>query len=243
MYLAGWMLFFCLASPSFIFLVVANDQGFVWGIEEGDRLDYRLTYTETNGSVVIASLDEEMYIVIETLPAIPDDIDGAEAPLLHAIASMYWQNGSDFDYVRVYDFFYVLPIGNWPLLTQLYTELWQGSRDIYQDSIIWGMQGTEDLGNITLTFTEQILKEDGVSTYTYIQLYIAPLDITMITQFVRAGYSRRAPPLIRLTLSEELILGILGLSVVIISLSVFQFRRSRQVAQAESHGTQSSSSS
>ena len=215
--------------PLFLSFADANNQGLVWGVEEGTQLGYRLTLTETNESLTITVLDEEMYAVIRTLPVIPDDIDGLEELYFPVIADAYLKNGSDLNYNAGYAFFQVFPIGNWPLLTQLYTKFWHDARDIYQDSVMWAIHATEDTDTSTLIFTEQFLKEDGATAYTYIEVYDKILDTTMTIEFVRDGYTKRAPPLINMTFDDIIILGLLGVSVVIASLLIVQFRKSKQV--------------
>ena len=55
--LAGWIFLFCMIIPLFLSFADANNQGLVWGVEEGTQLDYRLTLTETNESLTITVLD------------------------------------------------------------------------------------------------------------------------------------------------------------------------------------------
>jgi len=220
--LSRYIVLFCVLLLQITPFAAANNQGFVWGLEAGTRLDYREIRTEESGSETRTLMDEEMYIITDELPDIPDDIDSIGPFIPYNIqGSAYWKNGSAYPYViGSFSNFQVLPIGNWPLLTSIFGE----NREIFQDSEMWGMHYSDNRENISGESDYQFLKADGALAYVYYMLYNLTSDVRWSVEITREGYSKREPTLFTPIFWMAAILGIVGLPVIIL---VFWRRRIR----------------
>jgi hypothetical protein len=151
-------------------VAAANNQGLEWGFDVDDRFDYNVEVTFQNTTLDLA-IDDEMYVIIDDLPIIADDIAGFGQLVLPSTVlghfTTYWVNGTVMD-----DFwektmkmnpFKPLPVGNWNLITQL----WEANipvPDLAQDSLT--MTYTfEDLPNPGNNQTAVNSKIDGAPTY------------------------------------------------------------------------------
>lgn len=222
--LSKYLVLFCVLFLQIAPFAAANNQGFVWGLEPDTRLDYREIRTEESRSETRTLIDEEMYIITDELPDIPDDISSVGLFIPYNIqGSAYWKNGSEYPYViGSFSNFQVLPIGNWPLLTSIFEE----NREIFQDSEMWGMRYSDSRENISGESDYQFLKEDGALAYAYCMLYNSTSDFRWSVEITREGYSKREPTLFTPIFWTAAILGIVGLPGVIL---VFWRRRIRSV--------------
>ena len=116
---------FCTLALSIILLLpfsgfAANDQGLTWGVEVDDRKEYSFRYEDVNNPEY--SFLHEFYLVVESLPQIPNNISYA-SPLNFGVfpeLGFYYLNGSEAD--NWYQFLpqMIIPTGNWTLWTKLF---------------------------------------------------------------------------------------------------------------------------
>jgi hypothetical protein len=107
------------SSPSF---VTAADN-YEWVIQTGDRFDYSWTVEDNtcHWSCRDVEFQENIYVIIDELAVIPEDIDPADIWSLSETGfniSMFWSNGTEFDVSEVPQLFgfNLLPVGNWSQL-------------------------------------------------------------------------------------------------------------------------------
>lgn len=136
-------------------------QGYYWDIDEGDVFNYTLTLKAANKQDLV----EEVYVVVQDLPAIPiigftNDWPPSLRILDSAEGVVYWRGN---DSIIQYDVKWgAWPVGNWQLLTDLYCE-WGSGETIVNDFYEWGVIGTPTLTGLRRQFI--LSKEDGVLDY------------------------------------------------------------------------------
>ncbi len=152
-------------------VVAANNQGLEWGVEVGDRLDYDVEVTYHNTTLDL-DLDDQMYVIIDDLPSIADDITS----LLHLVHpsmilehyTTYWANGTVMDELWENTLkmtaFTLFPIGNWSLITQLYEDE-TSSANVTQDSSTLTLT-FENIPNPGNNQTMVLSKVDGGPIYS-----------------------------------------------------------------------------
>ncbi len=118
----------CLLSLSVVFLLsistfAATDQGLTWGVEINDRHDYSFRYDDVNHPEY--SFLHEFYLVVESLPRIPNNISYA-SPLNFGVfpeLEYYHLNGSEVDNWYQHLPPMIIPTGNWTLWTELFESI------------------------------------------------------------------------------------------------------------------------
>ncbi|MFW9910354.1 MAG: hypothetical protein ACFFEF_17500 [Candidatus Thorarchaeota archaeon] len=107
-----------------------NDQGFVWGIEVGNRFDYNIKM-DYHSSTTNVSTDDKMYVIVNELNTIPDHVTQLSDLTIFSLAldsyTTYWENGTImddlwFDVLDVANPFSAYPVGNWSLLAQIFED-------------------------------------------------------------------------------------------------------------------------
>ena len=144
-----------------------NNQGLEWGVEIDDRFDYDVTLNYHNATYDL-TIDDGMYVIIDDLPVIPDDVSSA-AQLTFLDFTTYWDNGTEMTHIWkdivMFIPFYLLPIGNWTLLSEL-REASTPQAEFYEDETILRVTVTiDDDYNIT----QDILKSDGTLAYQHLE--------------------------------------------------------------------------
>jgi hypothetical protein len=113
----------CLIFSNPIF--VSASTNYEWIIQTGDRYDYSLTVSDYSctGKLSCGEVEfqENIYVIIDELAVIPEDIDPADIWTLSETGfnvSMFWSNGTEFDVSEVPQpfGFNLLPVGNWSQL-------------------------------------------------------------------------------------------------------------------------------
>ena len=158
-------------------IAVASNQNLAWGVEIGDRFD--LHYKYENYYYPSNSKEFDCYIVVESLPIIPDNIDEVEYPLYITESpglGAYFRNDTDMgpwaaNFPQV-----IMPIGNWALWSNLLEDFEERSL-IYFDSInitetptTWSWTRSTQYSSDELTGGETSVsfrKSDGVLVYFY----------------------------------------------------------------------------
>ena len=151
--------------------ILVTNQNFSWGISVGQRIDYdnyrEIAYfNDTRFDDYSIIWDFRFYNIIESLPAISNDIDSI-GEILHKVnITSYYENGTETSYPFL---FYVLPIGNWDLII----DLWLDQPSINESNIIdtpefvgYNCTWSWDDGNTTHIYTEIYSRSTGV-LHTY----------------------------------------------------------------------------
>ena len=153
----------------------ASNQNLDWGVEVGNRFEYHFRYQDYNYPIYDKEYD--FYIVVESLPTIPNDINDVVSPYYFNSSiglDELFANGTDMGpYADILPQM-IVPTGNWALWTTL-LEDWESMSTHHIESItvsesfstwtwtrvsqfdstdLWGEDGTA-------TFR----KSDGVLTY------------------------------------------------------------------------------
>ncbi|MGY5878721.1 MAG: hypothetical protein RTV31_00665 [Candidatus Thorarchaeota archaeon] len=136
-------------------VAAANNQNLAWGISVGQRLDYNY-HSETQHYNETDIKDVNFYNIIESLPAISDDIDTlGEFPSTPS-RTCYYSNGTETTYPYIW---YAVPIGNWDLVI----DLWELHPGINESHII----DTPEVVGYNSTWSW----DGGNTTYIYAELY------------------------------------------------------------------------
>lgn len=163
-----------------------NNQGLEWGVEIDDRFDYEVNLTYHNATYDL-TIDDEMYVIINDLPGIPDDVSSA-AQLTFLDFTTYWYNGTEMTHIwkdiLMFVPFYLLPIGNWTLISEL-RDASTPEGEFYEDEDILRVTVTID---DTYSITQDILKSDGTLAYQHLEwTRTFPVDTIELTM-IQEGY-------------------------------------------------------
>ncbi|TFG27319.1 hypothetical protein EU527_18690, partial [Candidatus Thorarchaeota archaeon] len=123
-------------------VAAATSQGLEWGIESGDQWNFDFTVKEVNEDDFIEVMYFESTGGLTTIPNILTDWVSIPDPTF----DITWENGSSIGFYGLIFIFYfivsdtfVVPIGNYTLLGELYEDsLYNGT--IYNSASYWGMQ-------------------------------------------------------------------------------------------------------
>ena len=218
----------------------ANNQGLEWGVEIGDRFDYDVNLTYHNATYDL-TIDQGMYVIIDYLPVIPDNVSTA-AQISFLGFTTYYDNGTEMtsvwrDVLMLVPF-YLLPIGNWTLITELY-DANMPPGEIYQDEAI--LRTSVTIGD-TYSIIEDIFKSDGSLAYLRWQwertFPAASIDLTLIQE----GYSvptetttgtttgtntgsTSTPPPVEMDTTLLLTIGVVAAGILIVAVAVCMRRR------------------
>ncbi len=228
-----FMVFFLLSQVTCA--AAANNQGLEWGIDVSDRIDYDIEI-EFRNSTLDFEIDDGMYLIIDNLPVINDDIIGLSELCLPTMVlnhyTTYWENETPMDffwerYVNM-EPVDILPIGNWTLMTQLLEDA-TPTADMTQNSstLSFTVLNLPNPGNeLTTIFS----KTDGMPVY---HLYNVTwgMDTTIVVELERilpsttssipvtTSGSTSAPPPGNNTI--PMTLGAIAVAVVVILMLVF----------------------
>ena len=190
--------------------VAINDQGLSWGVEVGDRINYRLRGENVNGVTPLVDIGmyaevDEVHEITETMTSF-SQIIGLEPTISTYLANdtPYWLGLT-----------LALPIGNWSLVEDLildYTSLTE--EDITNTANTWGYIVTQDFSTHTYTTMMIHSKTDGVMNYYKVQWDYDDNSQDQLVEITREGYS---PGFGGLGLDSNTILYIsIGAGVVVI---------------------------
>jgi hypothetical protein len=171
-----------LAQASNVDAVTA--QGLEWGVAVNDRINYGIAVTYHNATYDL-NLTEQMYLIIDAVPVIPDNVSHLAQAALYEFTT-YWDNGTVMD-----DFwnnfllimpFYVLPIGNWSLISELYGEIDPPVITMNEKSIFTVVWATN------FDSTQVVLKSDGVLSYSYTEWNRIGMEDYLTIELTREGF-------------------------------------------------------
>lgn len=136
-------------------VAAANNQNLTWGISVGQRLDYVFDREVTNYNDTVTQ-HFQFYNIIESLPAISNDIDSWGDMPGTPSRTCYYENGTEptFPYI-----WYAMPIGNWDVII----DLWIDTPSINESDII----DTPQLVGFNRTWSW----DGGNTTYIYAEVY------------------------------------------------------------------------
>jgi hypothetical protein len=127
-----------------------------WGFEVGDQFHYSIS-----GQQYITITD--YYVEIDEVPTLPEDIHYSMDLSYHLlIYSVYYENGTEFEYNYLTLYWIALPIGNWSFVQELIGENPYSETTIINTATEWGMTSSSEFGGMTQTATIKFSKADGV---------------------------------------------------------------------------------
>ncbi|MFW9804558.1 MAG: hypothetical protein ACFFFC_18010 [Candidatus Thorarchaeota archaeon] len=171
------------------FAAAASNQGLEWGIDVNDCIDYYIEI-DFHNSTLDFQMDDGMYLIIDDLPAINNDIVGLSQLCLPTMVlnhySTYWENGTPMDFfwesymnMEPVD---ILPVGNWTLMTQLLEDA-TPTADMTQDSSTLNFT-VLNLPNPGNELTTVFSKTDGVPVYHLYNITWG-MDTTIVVELER----------------------------------------------------------
>jgi len=181
-------LLIALSAPS---VYGANTQGLHWGLNEGDRLDYRfVVHSSYTTMVPFTSIDEGFYFIADDLPLIPDTV--VTATNLYKTFQAYWSNGSMISSSSgLPNLVTVFVVGNWSLVNSLVFPAMPSLYRIVDSELLWGIEGNQpgpevgQTNNMSMTF----LKSDGALYKVHQTIYdwfadedVFEYEITRVTE-------------------------------------------------------------
>jgi hypothetical protein len=150
-----------LVSP----VAAATSQGLEWGIAVDDQWNFDIT-SVTEG---VTDMSEVIYFEVtggvSTIPNILDDWNNIPKPTF----DISWANGTTLGWSALIFIFYyfvtdswVVPIGNYTLLGELYNDHVFYNGTVYNSGSFWGMDLTDDSLGSDMTIHVDYLKDDGM---------------------------------------------------------------------------------
>ncbi|MFX0056034.1 MAG: hypothetical protein ACFFAX_08610 [Promethearchaeota archaeon] len=147
----------------------ANNQGLQWGVTVGSRFDY---HEYTNSTIQDSPEEKDFYVIIDSLPSIPDDINATSDLPDRPGATRFHENGTQIEGASSW---YVLPVGNWGVIISIWEGWWsdQPELNVTQDIIITpnliGYNYTVTSRSGTDTYAEIYLRATGVLHTLYLR--------------------------------------------------------------------------
>ena len=142
----------------------ANNQGLSWGVEVGDRFNYKI-FGVNNG---IQDIDWDVYIQFYLVDELNETVlSFGEMMGQSPIFSTYWSNGTLFEYYY-WPVFMVFPTGNWSLVEDLYLDYISRVftvEEVVETDSTWGYIISGNSSDTTATITAIYSKADGVLNY------------------------------------------------------------------------------
>lgn len=210
-----------LLSVPFIPVEAATSQGFEWGLEVDDRIDYRITYHQPSVTSDPQGV-MDIYVVVVTLPTIPDPVvDIYDITLSHTHAEFFYANGTSIGMVQ----WAAVAIGNWSLLTEVFNAF-PASGNVSQNTVDWTITSVQPYGDGTQTQEMRFSKFDGAMNYYRMLTLGEDSEIINHVRIVRSGYNPNLP---LFPVDPMIVLGI-GAGVAIIAIvAVVVVRRRHEV--------------
>ncbi len=149
----------------------ANNQGLHWGVTTGSRFDYHdfAEFTMPNQNET-SPREKDFYVIIDSLPSIPDDINAMRNLSGLVGASRFYENGTEIEGSSSWD---VLPVGNWSLIVGIWqsratnTTDYNMTQDIISTPYLIGYNYTIFWRSGTDTLAEIYVRTTGVLHTSY----------------------------------------------------------------------------
>jgi hypothetical protein len=209
----------------------ATSQGLEWGIVVGDQWNFNLTTTEKGA----AQLSEVIYMEVLTRPTIPNVVANlSDLPFSGLHLNITWANGTSLGWsALIFIFFvvaapsFIVPKGNYTLLSELYNADSFYNGTISDTSNYWGM----DLNNYKLipsmnesaNIHVDYLKADGVVAHWT----VTTTNTTDSTQLGTLNMVRQGLPGLDIVgwIQQNILLVGIGVGVIVILGAVMCMKR------------------
>jgi hypothetical protein len=179
------ILFLVLLSFNFGFATAVNSQGFEWGPEVDDRIDYRAVYSQPSVPSDPSGLFD-FYVLIVSLTTIPDPVTDFTQVATSAGAEFYYANGTQFYAVP----WIIVAVGNWSLLTQLYFALGYTEDDnVTETANEWVVKSQVTYGGGWQYTETRISKTDGAINLRGQLTISGDYEIISSYSIIRLGYT------------------------------------------------------
>jgi hypothetical protein len=209
-----------LLSMSFGSVEAANSQGFEWGIGVGDRIDYRITYSQPTVTTDPAGT-YDFYATIISLQAIPEPVYSFSGIVQGSSSAEYYYTNDTQIFMMPWG---VVAIGNWSLATELFEAQIHSTSNVSETATDWITKQSLTYGGDGLMTTEmRFSKTDGAMNYYDSTVTNAAEEITGYVRIVRSGYDTGVLGGIDPTLL--LALGAGGVIVVIVGVIIVRKKR------------------
>ena len=153
-------------------VLAANNQGLVWGVEEGQEIQYNLHISmimETTFFTTTIDETEQIMYTIQSLPDIPTEVT-AMGGFPFPTGTLTYANGSTIGSLPITLplAMLIIPVGNWTLIDELYKESAESSLTgvtWINDASYWGFQYSMETGypeEMSMSATIKFSKADGV---------------------------------------------------------------------------------
>ena len=143
-----------------------TSQNLEWNLEIGNRLNYTYAAFDTEGLI----LQTRYILEITSLPEIPDPLTNESTLVLPSYLQLY-ENGTEIEGVPVDLLWWMLPIGNWSLLSDYYEDLLSANITIVQDDDAFGFITFYPAGGYLMRIEIHCLKTDGALLISNRQMY------------------------------------------------------------------------
>jgi hypothetical protein len=179
------VLMLVLLSMSFGSVDAANSQGYEWGIDVGDRIDYRITYSQPSITTDPTGA-YDFYATVVSLPTIPEPVSSYfEITIGSSSVEFFYTNGTQIFMVP----WAALAIGNWTLTTELFEATTSPTATLTETATDWIITQLPPSGSDTITQELRFSKTDGVLNYYDSTITSISDEIVSSVRIVRDGYS------------------------------------------------------
>ncbi|UCE10096.1 MAG: hypothetical protein JSW61_14170 [Candidatus Thorarchaeota archaeon] len=211
------VLVIALISMSIGSVDAANSQGFEWGIEVEDRIDYTVSYYQPS----VPGDPEgtyEFYARVISLKTIPDPVTDF-SQITDTSAIYFLANGT-----QIYQMGWaVVAIGNWSLATELHNAQVHAQGVVSETATDWIIAYEATFADSTQTQELRFSKADGALNYRYLGLVSSTDEVISSSETIRDGYNPNQG--LFGGIDPTLILGIGAVGVLIVIAALVVARR------------------
>lgn len=199
-----------------------TNQGLEWGVDPGQRFDYAVNFEFSVGTQTLR-ISGSIYIIVGTLHEIADPVIHI-SELTAGVYSTYWENDTEFDVelpIMTSPVFYLVPIGNWTLVTELHLDEYGDTITTGETDSAWWFEGTNAAAVVgTMRWVVEIVKSDGALGYMYYSNERPDDQVSLTMEVIRADYEPQSrmglPPLVLMSLIGVGVLAVVAIGVVIL---------------------------
>lgn len=196
----------------------ASNQGLTWGIAEGQTFTFSVDATVEMSILTFTTSTQTAYKIIMEIgnpPEIPADIDSL-LELPEVDVTFKFENGTTVAELVPLSFLFVVPIGNWTLIDELYKDIYGLVPGItwIDDASYYGYSMAIDEIGMSYDYTLRYLKTDG---------FLYSMNIDMESSFANTTMSFvREVGLDTMTLI--VVGGGAGIAIIVIAVIVMKMR-------------------
>ena len=179
------ILVIALLSMSLGSVEAANSQGFEWGVDVGDRIDYSITYSQPSVTTD-PSGSYSIYVTIIALATIPEPVTAFwDVTAGSSAVEVYYANDTQIFMMP----WAIVAIGNWSLLTELYEAQMASTSTVTETATDWITTQELPYSGGTMTTEIRFSKTDGAMNFYESKVLDGAGAITSSVNIVRRGYS------------------------------------------------------